>query len=74
MDKEIVVCGNIEIEKRKFRRDKNQTLSEDVDIDNIRYLVCFLLVKKKYKYFIGYKNNDYRLTHNPSKKEKRAHM
>ena len=53
MDKEIVVCGNIEIEKRKFHRDKNQTLSEDVDIDNIRYLVCFLLVKKKYKYFIG---------------------
>ena len=74
MDKEIVVCGNIEIEKRKFHRDKNQTLSEDVDIDNIRYLVCFLLVKKEYKYFIGYKNNDYRFTDNPSKKEKRAHM
>ena len=34
----------------------------------------FYHYKNLYEYFIGYKDNDYRITRNPSINEKRAHM
>ena len=45
MGKEIITFGNIEIEKRKFHHRQNLILLEDLDLDNCRYLVWFLLVK-----------------------------
>ena len=45
MGKEIITFGNIEIEKRKFHHRQNLILLEDLDLDNYRYLVWFLLVK-----------------------------
>ena len=35
MSKEIITFGDIEIEKHKFNRYKNQLFLNDVDIDNI---------------------------------------
>ena len=73
-EKWIIVCGNIETKKRKFPRHKNLTLLEDGDFDNIQVSSMYSPSQKKYKYFIDYKNNDYRFTHNLSKNERRAHM
>ena len=36
MVKEIIVFGDVEIEKRKFNYHENTILLEDVDIDNIQ--------------------------------------
>ena len=53
MGKEIITFGDNEIEKRKFRRYKNQIFKKDVDIDNI--VICNKICsgEKNFKYFIG---------------------
>ena len=47
-------CGNIEIEKHKFHQYKRPTSIKNTDINTIDYLIRPLLVKKGFKYFIGY--------------------
>ena len=54
MDKEIFTIRDIEIEKNKFYRHKAPILLRDVDTDKVLVSTRFLLVRKNYKYFIGY--------------------
>ena len=49
MGKEILTFGDIEIEKHEFYRD----------------LIRFTVVKKNYKYFIGYLCDDYKIKSPP---------
>ena len=58
MSKEIIAFGNIEIEKGEFHCRKNIVSLEEVDIDNIQHS---LSGEKNYKYFIGYKDDDYKI-------------
>ena len=61
MSKEIIAFGNIEIEKRKFYHRKNLILLGDVDINNIPISNMVSSGEKMYKYFIGYKDDDYKI-------------
>ena len=58
MCKKIITFGNIEIEKHKFYHRKNLILLEDLYNDNIQVSTVVSSGKKKYKYFIGYKDDD----------------
>ena len=60
MKKVSIALGSIEIEKRKIYHHRNLILLEDVDIDNILVPSMVSSGGKKYKYFIGYvDNNEY---------------
>ena len=63
MNKEILIFGDIGIDKRKFNCPKNPILVGQVDIDKILTYNKFCLGKKGYKYFISYKhdNNYYKI-------------
>ena len=61
MVKEIITFGYIEIEKRKFHHRKNLILLQYVDIDNRHVSSMVSFDGKKYKYFIGCKDDDYRI-------------
>ena len=52
MSKEIITFGDIEIEKHKFNRYKNQLFLNDVDIDNILKSKKNSSSKNYYKYCI----------------------
>ena len=52
MSKEIITIGDIEIEKHKFNRYKNQLFLNDVDIDNILISKKNSSSKNYYKYCI----------------------
>ena len=54
MDKEIFTIEDNEIEKNKFHRHKTPILFRDADIEKVLVSTRFLLVRKNYKYFIGY--------------------
>ena len=60
LSKEIIAFVNIEIKKRKFHHCKHLILIGDVDIDNILISSMVSSGEKKYKYFIGYKEDDYK--------------
>ena len=60
MGEEIITFGDIEVEKHKFHHRKNLILLKDLDIKKYRYLTWFLQLKKNYKYFIGYKDDDHK--------------
>ena len=60
LSKEIIAFVNIEIEKRKFYYCKHLILIGDVDIDNILISSMVSSGEKKYKYFIDYKEDDYK--------------
>ena len=51
MGKEIVLFGNIEIERRKFNHRKNLILLEDVDIGKIQVSNMVYSGEKTYKIF-----------------------
>ena len=51
----------IEIEKRNFHHRKNLILLEDEDDEKIQVSSMASSGKKKYKYFIGYKDVDYKI-------------
>ena len=52
MDKEILIFADIEIPKNKFYHHKSTIFLKD--IEKVLLSKRFLLVKKNYKYFIGY--------------------
>ena len=54
MDQEIFTIGDNEIEKNKFYRHKTPILLRDADTEKVLVSTRFLLVRKNYKYFIGY--------------------
>ena len=60
MGKEILTFGKIEIEKKNYRQ-KASTFLRDVNIEKVLVSKKFLLVKKNYKYFIGYMYNNHKV-------------
>ena len=52
MDKEILIFADIEIPKNKFYRYKSPIFLKDTE--KVLLSKRFLMVKKNYKYFIGY--------------------
>ena len=54
MGKEIIIFGDIEVEKHKIRQHKSLILLYDVKIDREVMHNMGHLVKKSLKYFIGY--------------------
>ena len=64
MSKEILTLGNIEIEKNNFYRLKDPPFLKDEVIEKelVSVLVCHL-VKKDYKYLIGFLYNDHKVNH-----------
>ena len=58
MGKEILTFGNTETEKSKFCHHKTPVFLKDVDIEKVLVSNKISLVKKNYKYFIGYLHND----------------
>ena len=69
MSKEILTLGDIEIEKNNFYRHENPPFLKDEVIEKelVSVLVCHL-VKKDYKYLIGFLYNDHKVNplHNKS--------
>ena len=63
MNKEILICVENGIHKRKLYHTKNPTLIDDADFDKIWYVASFLLIKKGYKYCIGYNDDVIKLSH-----------
>ena len=53
----IITFDDIDIEKSKFHHHKSPVFQKM----QIQYLTRFLLVKRNYKYFIGYSNDDYKV-------------
>ena len=68
MDKEIFTIGDNEIEKNKFYCHKTLIPLRDVDTEKVLVSTRFLLVRKNYKYFIGY------YLHNNNNKVKPLHI
>ena len=58
MNKNLIMFGDIKIEKRKFHGHKNPILIDDVDIDKKLISNKVSFSEKNYKYFIGYKDDD----------------
>ena len=56
MGKEIITCGNIEVETHKFHQHKNPISIYYVNIDKIVVSNKVLFDKKGLKSFIGYKD------------------
>ena len=57
MGKEILTFGDIEIDKNKIYGNKSPNFLKDVAIRKFiinQYLTRFILLKKNYKYFLGY--------------------
>ena len=54
MGEEIKTLGNIEVEKHKFHQQKSNASIDDVNNDRI---LIFLLVKKRFKFFVGYEDD-----------------
>ena len=61
MVKEIMTFRENEIENSKFHCYKNPTFIKDVDIDNILISNKIYSGEKNYKYFIGYRDDDYKV-------------
>ena len=58
MGKDTLTFDYTEIEKNKCYCHKTPIFIKEVDLREYQYLTRFLLVKKSYKYFIGYLYND----------------
>ena len=56
--KEILIFGDIEIEKNKFCHHKTSIFLKDVDIEKVLVPNKISFDEKNYKYFIGYLDND----------------
>ena len=61
MGKEILMFGDIEIEKNKFYCHKSLILLEDIDTEKVLVSKKISSGEKNYKYFIGYLYNDYKV-------------
>ena len=60
MGKEIATFGDIEIEKNIYHH-KSPIFKKMQILRKYQYLTRFLLVKKNYKYFIGYLHNGHKI-------------
>lgn len=60
MGKEIIIFGDIELEKHKFGRYKTPIFLEDVDIKRVLLFNKISSGEKNHKYFIGYLCKDYK--------------
>ena len=58
MGKEILMFGDIEIEKNEFYGNKIIILLKDVDIEKVLVSIKIYFREKRYKYFIIYLHND----------------
>ena len=56
MEKIIIKFGDIEIEKQKFHQHKRPISIKNIDIDKIALANKASFGKKRFKYFIGYKD------------------
>ena len=61
MGKEILMLGDIQIEKNKFYHHKSPIFLQDVDIEKILVSNKISSDEKNYKYFIGCLYNDYKV-------------
>ena len=61
MGKEIITFGDTELEKHKFHRDKSPIFLNVVDTDNVLVSNKISTGEKKYKYFIGCLDDDYKI-------------
>ena len=48
MNKEMLIFGNIEIDKCTFHHPKNRTCINDIDIDQILILIAKIILKLSY--------------------------
>ena len=60
MGKEIIIFGDIELEKHKFGRYKTPIFSEDVDIKRVLLSNKISSGEKNYEYFIDYLHDDFK--------------
>ena len=58
MSKEILAFEDIEIDRNTFHCHESPVFLKDVDIEKVLVSNKISLVKKNYKYFIGYLHND----------------
>ena len=56
MGKEIIMFGNIEVEKNNFHQYKNPVPIYDANIDKLVVSRKFLFGEKGFKYYFGYKD------------------
>ena len=61
MDKEIIIFGDIELEKHKFGRYKTPIFLEDVDIKRVLLSNKISSGEKNYEYFIDYLHDDFKV-------------
>ena len=61
MGKEILMFGDIKIDKYKFHHNKTPIFLKDVDIEKVLVSNKVYFGEKNYKYFIGYLY--YKLSH-----------
>ena len=61
MGKEILTFADTEIEQDKFYPHKSPIYVEDIDIEKVLVFDKISSDEKKYKYFIGYLYNDYKV-------------
>ena len=61
MGKEILMFGDIEIEKSNFYHHENPIFLEDVDIEKVLVSHKISFGEKCNKYFIGYLYNDHKI-------------
>lgn len=60
MKNEILVFADIVIDKHKFHYHKNPILVDNLDTDNILITNMISFGKRTYKYFIAYKDGNYK--------------
>ena len=56
MEKKVIKFGDIEIEKQKCYKNNRPISIKDIDINKIVVSNKVPFVKKRFKYFIGYKD------------------
>ena len=61
MNKEILLFGDIGIDKRKFCYHKNPLLIDDVDLDKVLRSDKVYFGKKSFQYFIGFKDEEFKI-------------
>ena len=61
MDKEVLTCGNTEIEKNRFYRHKAPIPIGDIDIEKVLVSKKTYFGEKNYKYFIGYQQDNHKV-------------
>ena len=61
MNKETFLLVIIEIDKRKFNYHESTIFIDDIDVGKISISEKVSFIKKGYKYFIGFEDDDYKV-------------